>query len=113
VEYGLRALGRVCRKEAIADVLKNVGLGERASQTARTLSTGQKRRLTLALILLAQPRILLLDEPSNGLDSEGVELCLKVLEQMRAAGSGVLVATHDPQIVGWCGTTLNLREWAK
>jgi heme ABC exporter ATP-binding subunit CcmA len=113
VEYYMRAMGRVFQTQEVSRALQRVGLGERLTQTARTLSTGQKRRLTLALLLLSKPKIVLLDEPSNGLDADGVELCLSVLEQLRTDGCGILVATHDQKIVEWCTSAVNLKEWSK
>jgi heme ABC exporter ATP-binding subunit CcmA len=113
IEFYLRSIGRSVQKHEIDKVLKLVGLGDRSSQTARTLSTGQKRRLTLAFINLAKPKIIFLDEPTNGLDAEGVSLCLETLEATRRSGSGIIVATHDQILIDWCQRQVNLKEWAR
>ncbi|RCW50208.1 ATP-binding cassette domain-containing protein [Paenibacillus prosopidis] len=60
-----------------------------------TLSGGQQRRLTLACLLACEPEWLLLDEPTAGLDADGVRRLCAVLEAHRAAGRGAVVATHD------------------
>lgn len=113
IEFYLRSLGRSVQQIEIGKVLKLVGLGDRSLQTARTLSTGQKRRLTLAFIHLAKPKIIFLDEPTNGLDSEGISLCLETLEATCKSGSGVVVATHDQILINWCQRQVNLKEWAR
>lgn len=60
-----------------------------------TLSLGQHRRVALAVADHGAPRVLLLDEPSNGLDGEGLPALLAMLSRARARGAAVLVATHD------------------
>lgn len=60
-----------------------------------TLSGGQQRRLSLACLLACEPEWLLLDEPTAGLDADGVRRLCAVLEAHRAAGRGAVVATHD------------------
>lgn len=60
-----------------------------------TLSGGQQRRLSLACLLACEPEWLLLDEPTAGLDADGVHRLCAVLEAHRAAGRGAVVATHD------------------
>ncbi|MBM3381069.1 MAG: ABC transporter ATP-binding protein [Betaproteobacteria bacterium] len=112
LEFYLRSLGRPFDPHTVKLALKECALAESANQTARTLSTGQKRRLTLAFIMLAQPRLIFLDEPTNGLDSKGVELCLSTLDSLRKVGSGILVATHDHKLMDWCGRQIDLKEWA-
>ncbi|MFZ9519686.1 MAG: heme ABC exporter ATP-binding protein CcmA [Silvanigrellaceae bacterium] len=95
------------------DALESVGLSGRFQQTARTLSTGQKRRLTLAFMMIVKPELLLLDEPTNGLDTEGVGLCLRLMSELRSnSRSAVMIATHDQQLIDWCGNSVDLKRWA-
>lgn len=113
LEFYVRAHGAVWSAEEAHTVLKAVGLEGRFKQSARTLSTGQKRRLTLAFLLMCKPRILFLDEPTNGLDTDGVKLFLDSLGGLlRENRSAILLATHDPQLIGWCGRSIELRRWA-
>lgn len=83
----------------IADALAAVGLAhteEALTGSPFALSGGQKRRLALAAVLLRKPAWLLLDEPSIGLDGEGIRQLVHILaEQKRRAEGGILIATHD------------------
>ncbi|OPH59439.1 ABC transporter [Paenibacillus ferrarius] len=63
------------------------------------LSMGQKRRLSVATAMVRGPRILLLDEPTFGLDAHGTLRMLQQLERLRASGTVIVMVTHDPQIV--------------
>ncbi len=90
--YGLR--GRDLQRRA-AEALERVGLAERARDRAETLSGGQQRRLELAKGLLHGPRLLLLDEPTTGLDVGGrLDLWQYLAHLREASGVTVLVTTH-------------------
>ena len=65
---------------------------------ARTYSRGQLQRLALARALLHSPKLLLLDEPSTGLDVRGVERLIKTVEAERERGAIVVLITHDPKL---------------
>ena len=58
-------------------------------------SSGMRKRLALARIFLAEPRVLLLDEPETALDEEGRKLLLEAIHRVRGGGGAVLLATHD------------------
>ena len=79
----------------ITEVLQTVGLSERAAHLTRTLSGGMKRRLELARSLLPSPQLLLLDEPTAGLDPESVQALWSHLREASDAGMTVIVATND------------------
>ncbi|MBN0046445.1 ABC transporter ATP-binding protein [Streptomyces actuosus] len=77
------------------DLLERIGLTEHRRVFYRRLSGGQKRRLTLALALLGRPPVLLLDEPTTGLDPHARLELWGVLEQLTGTRTAVLLATHD------------------
>jgi ABC-2 type transport system ATP-binding protein len=77
------------------DLLDRLGLGEKQSSQFSTLSTGQQRRLSLALAIAHDPPVLLLDEPTAGLDvGSRVELH-EVMRELKAKGTTIILATHD------------------
>lgn len=77
------------------DLLDRLGLGEKKHSQFSTLSTGQQRRLALTLAIAHNPPVLLLDEPTAGLDvASRVELH-EVMREMQARGTSIVLATHD------------------
>ena len=89
--YGLR--GRRL-KERILQALKIVELRDRADQTVSTFSNGMKRRLNIAAALLHEPEILILDEPTVGIDPQSRNAILGSLESLNKSGVTVLYTTH-------------------
>ncbi|WP_329588389.1 ATP-binding cassette domain-containing protein [Streptomyces sp. NBC_01362] len=75
-------------------LLTRLGLAEVADRPTRTFSTGMRQRLSLATALLGDPRVLLLDEPGNGLDPEGIAWLRALLRGLAAEGRTVLVSSH-------------------
>ena len=89
-----RRPGRADRAIA-SEALDRVGLIDRANRRFGTLSGGQRQRVLLARAIAQQARLLLLDEPFNGVDSTTQELLLTVLGELRADGVAVVMSTHD------------------
>jgi manganese/iron transport system ATP-binding protein len=90
----LRRPGRADR--AIADAaLERVGLADRARDRFGTLSGGQRQRVLLARAMAQHARLLLLDEPFNGVDTATQDLLLGVLDDLQADGVAVVMSTHD------------------
>ncbi|MDR2244448.1 MAG: ABC transporter ATP-binding protein [Burkholderiales bacterium] len=82
------------RKTSVESALTNLGLKERANQLAGTLSGGWKQRLALAACMLHQPTLLLLDEPTAGVDPAARRDFWEELHRLAAQGISVLVSTH-------------------
>ncbi len=78
-----------------SDLLERFGLAEKAGDAFGTLSGGQQRRLSLALALIHDPPVVVLDEPTSGLDVPARSELHAVMRELRAAGTTILLATHD------------------
>jgi ABC-2 type transport system ATP-binding protein len=89
----LRAL-RGLPERRINDVLKRVGLTGRADDKASTYSLGMKQRLAIAAALLPDPELLILDEPTNGLDPAGIVEIRELLRELANEGRTVVVSSH-------------------
>jgi ABC-2 type transport system ATP-binding protein len=81
--------------QRISEVLELVGLADAAGRRTGTYSTGMRQRLALSTALLANPSILVLDEPSNGLDPAGIRWLRDLLRSRADGGAAVFVATHQ------------------
>jgi ABC-2 type transport system ATP-binding protein len=80
--------------ERADEVLELVGLGAAGRRNAGTYSLGMRQRLGLAAALLGDPRVLILDEPANGLDPQGIRWLRDLLRRFAADGNAVLVSSH-------------------
>ncbi|WP_136479825.1 ABC transporter ATP-binding protein [Cognatitamlana onchidii] len=78
----------------IDEKLEIVGLVERKHSKFRTYSLGMKQRLAIASALLNDPEILILDEPTNGLDPQGIHQIREIIKQIAANGTTILLASH-------------------
>ncbi|MFT9476170.1 ABC transporter ATP-binding protein [Streptomyces sp. Mo3] len=87
--------GHDARTAAINDVLAEVGLTDVADDRTRGFSLGMRQRLGLAAALLTKPRLLVLDEPSNGLDPAGKKHVHGVLNGLAADGTAVVLSSHN------------------
>ena len=90
----LAALRGTGRTAGIDDVLEQVGLTDLADDRVRGFSLGMRQRLGLAAALLTKPRLLVLDEPSNGLDPSGKKHVYGVLTRLAAEGTAVVLSSH-------------------
>jgi branched-chain amino acid transport system ATP-binding protein len=81
------------------DVLERVRLSDRPSTVAGALSHGEKRKLEIALLLAARPRVMLLDEPMAGMSAEEVPALVDVVRGLTADGQSVLMVEHHMDVV--------------
>lgn len=94
-----RGIGRADRREAAWSMLELVDLSARARLPVASLSRGQRRRLALALALVHDPPIVLLDEPMSGIDETGRGELVSILLELRAMGKTLLIASQAPSEV--------------
>jgi energy-coupling factor transport system ATP-binding protein len=101
VAFGLRArkVPRAEIEEKVMAALRRLKLDHLRKEHPYTLSRGQRQRLALASTWVLQPPILLVDEPSTGLDYREAADLMSLLEEFRAGGGTVLIITHDLELV--------------
>ncbi|HET7660196.1 MAG TPA: ABC transporter ATP-binding protein [Oryzihumus sp.] len=86
--------GARTRRRRVDSALEQVGLADVGSRVVRAYSLGMKQRLGLAGALLRQPELLILDEPTNGLDPQGIREVRELLTRLNAAGTTVFLSSH-------------------
>lgn len=101
VAFALQVLGRKRHqiKQLVPEVLELVGLEKKASRKPAQLSGGEQQRVAIARAVVKKPAILLADEPTGNLDPENSSEIVQVLDRINKAGTTVVVATHDHNIV--------------
>lgn len=90
-----RGVAAATRRRLAAAVLERVGLANRAKDSARQLSGGEQQRLALARAWLAEPKLLLLDEPTAALDPSATAEVERIVRQIRTDGTRILMVTHN------------------
>lgn len=99
------------RESRIAEVLKFVGLEEKANQYPAQLSGGQKQRVGIARALASRPKLLLCDEPTSALDPQTTEDLLNVLLHVnRTLGVTIVIVTHEMEVVRQICTRVSVME---
>ena len=98
------------RREAVRAVIDRMGLGDRADQLAGELSGGWKQRLALAACVLHKPKLLLLDEPTAGVDAKARREFWDLIHDMASDGLTVLVSTHYMDEAERCGRIIYLSD---
>jgi ABC-2 type transport system ATP-binding protein len=81
-------------QKRVTTLLEQVGLGDRGDSKYKTYSLGMKQRLGIAAALLPQPKLLVLDEPTNGLDPSGIQEIRNLIKEMAKSGTSIFVSSH-------------------
>ena len=110
----LKLLKTVRWREAhrqIAPLLERLGLGERLSHRAETLSMGERQRVMIARALSTEPSLLLADEPTGSLDSQRSGEVLELLRELsRERGVAIVLVSHDPLAAAYADRVFALRD---
>lgn len=90
----LKGMSRSKAREYGLTYLEEVGLGDKANLKLKKLSGGQQQKVQLGVAIMGNPKVLILDEPTKGLDPVNRKLLLDIVEQHRAKGAAVIYITH-------------------
>ena len=82
-------------EEDIEEAMNTVGLDPKDRRHYKKYSLGMKERLGIAQAILEKPKLILLDEPTNGIDSDGIQMLEELLRHLKEAGSTIVVTSHD------------------
>ncbi len=92
------------------DLLDLLGIGDKAATVPGMLSGGQRQRLAIARALANEPTLLLADEPTGALDSEGGQEVIELLSRLHAGGQTILLVTHDPGVASAAARIVRMRD---
>jgi len=93
-----------------ADLLDLLGIGDKARAVPGVLSGGQRQRLAIARALANEPTLLLADEPTGALDSEGGEEVIELLRRLHGGGQTIVLVTHDGDVAAAAGRVVRMRD---
>jgi ABC-type branched-subunit amino acid transport system ATPase component len=100
-------------KERASGLLERIGLSERAREKARNLSYGEQRRVEIARALASEPRLLLLDEPTAGMNAVEVQAVAALIRKVAAEGHSVLLIEHNVKLVMDVCTAITVLDFGK
>mgnify|MGYP001749878825 FL=1 len=109
----LASLRRKITKEQVRRTMETVGLDPMSKKAVRKYSMGMRQRLGIAQAIMEDPEVILLDEPMNGLDNQGVEDIRKVLLSLRDKGKTILLASHSKEDIAILCDTVTEMEAGK
>lgn len=98
------------RRERAMEMLKKVGLGNRAYHLPNELSGGQRQRVAIARALVADPNLILADEPTGNLDSHSGAEIIALFEHLTAQGKTIIIVTHDLTLANRTNRIIEIRD---
>jgi energy-coupling factor transport system ATP-binding protein len=110
IAFGLENLG-IKNEDAVIDAaLDEVGLLHTKNLYPRWLSRGERQRLAIACVVAMQPAIIVLDEPTTGLDGDEARLVMEILKKLQVQGHTIIVITHNRDIAQYCADRMITME---
>ena len=109
----LASIRNLISREEIAAAMEKVGLDPASRKRVGQYSLGMRQRLGIAQAIMERPRYLILDEPMNGLDTQGMEDMRKLLQKQKEAGVTVILASHSMEDIRLlCDTVYRIQDAA-
>ncbi|MCW2631817.1 MAG: putative transport system ATP-binding protein [Pseudonocardia sp.] len=106
----LGGMRRRAAESRARDLLDLLGLGDRTEQVPAVLSGGQRQRLAIARALVNEPTLVLADEPTGALDSEGGLEVLELFRRLHDDGQTIIMVTHSPDVAAGAGRVVKMRD---
>jgi putative ABC transport system ATP-binding protein len=107
----LKKVEKSVRSQKVNDILKEVGLAEKAGSRPDELSGGQQQRVAVARAIITDPQVVLADEPTANLDSKTGRKLLEMMKQMnRSKQVTFIFATHDPMVMEFADRLVSLQD---
>jgi len=98
------------RKARVEAVMDRVGIAHRARHFPSQLSGGQQQRVAVARALVAEPKLILADEPTGNLDTQHGEEVMRMIQQLNTEGSTIVMVTHSPAHADYAGRIVNMLD---
>ena len=95
----LASINKKIGEKEVDEILKEVGLGNTGKKRYHRFSLGMKQRLGIACAAMEHPELVILDEPFNALDDEGVRMCASLIRKQKEDGKLVIIACHDKELI--------------
>lgn len=105
-----QGMKRSRRNKVAMEYLERMGLGEWADHMPSELSGGQKQRISIARALVANPRVILADEPTGALDSQTSVEVMQLLQQVNREGMTIVMVTHNPEMAAMSQKIIKIRD---
>ena len=96
------------RKKKVMEVLERMNIAHRAGHFPQQLSGGQQQRVAIARAVVANPKLILADEPTGNLDSKNGKEVMELLTELNKEGTTIVMVTHSQHDSGYAGRTINL-----
>ncbi|HYI43462.1 MAG TPA: ABC transporter ATP-binding protein [Sphingomicrobium sp.] len=98
------------RRARVDEVMDKVGIAHRANHRPSQLSGGQQQRVAVARALVADPKLILADEPTGNLDTQHGDEVMKMLQSLNREGSTIVMVTHSPAHADYAGRVVNMLD---